>query len=269
MPLTGLLKEFIKLETYDMLIRAHLKLWLVILTALLCCGGCQKPTGHVTLNFSFVNDNSSLQLDTCVYQNAAGNLYEVNDVQYFISHVMLETSAGDWVEISDNQGIHYVDIRIPSTLSWRISDELATGQYRSIRFLFGLEGGQNTTGNFPNPPENNMSWPDVLGGGYHYMKINGRWVDETGVKNPFNLHLGRISNDNGTFSDNAFTVTLPLEGFHVLQNESSALNLQMNVNAWFSNPNIFDLNVFGGSIMQNREAQLLVRENGWNVFSVR
>lgn len=269
MPLTGLLKDFIKLETYDMLIRAHLKLWLVILTALLCCGGCQKPTGHVTLNFSFVNDNGSLRLDTCVYQNAAGNLYEVNDVQYFISHVMLETSAGDWIEISDNQGIHYVDIRIPSTLSWRISDELATGQYRSIRFLFGLEGGQNTTGNFPNPPENNMSWPDVLGGGYHYMKINGRWVDETGVKNPFNLHLGRISNDNGTFSDNAFTVTLPLEGFHVPQNESSVLNLQMNVNAWFSNPNIFDLNVFGGSIMQNREAQLLVRENGWNVFSVR
>ena len=269
MPLTGLLKEFIKLETYDMLIRAHLKLWLVILTALLCCGGCQKPTGHVTLNFSFVNDNGSLRLDTCVYQNAAGNLYEVNDVQYFISHVMLETSAGDWIEISDNQGIHYVDIRIPGTLSWRISDELATGQYRSIRFLFGLEGGQNTTGNFPNPPENNMSWPDVLGGGYHYMKINGRWVDETGVKNPFNLHLGRISNDNGAFSDNAFTVTLLLNGFSVPKNESSALNLQMNVNAWVSNPNVFDFNVFGGSIMQNREAQLLLCENGWNVFSVR
>ena len=43
----------------------------------------------------------------------------------------------------------------------------------------------------------------------------------------------------------------------------------MNVNAWFSNPYLFDFNVFGGSIMQNREAQEVLRANGWNVFGVK
>ena len=210
----------------------HRRLWVFVVLALLC-SACTKPTGHITLNFSFVVDSDPLQLDACLYQNAAGNLFEVNDVQFFISHVMLETASGEMVEITDNQGIHYTDIRIPNTLSWHVSDEIPAGGYKSIAFVFGLEGEQNTTGFFPNPPENNMSWPDVLGGGYHYMKINGRWIDEAGVS----------------------------------KGQTSSITLQMNVNAWFSDPYLFDFNEFGGSIMQNREAQMVLRANGHNVFS--
>lgn len=243
----------------------HRRLWVFVVLALLC-SACTKPTGHITLNFSFVVDSDPLQLDACLYQNAAGNLFEVNDVQFFISHVMLETASGEMVEITDNQGIHYTDIRIPNTLSWHVSDEIPAGGYKSIAFVFGLEGEQNTTGFFPNPPENNMSWPDVLGGGYHYMKINGRWIDEAGARQPFNLHTGKIANDTG-FADNTFTVTLPLEQFTVSKNSNSKLTLQMNVNAWFTNPYLFDFNEFGGSIMQNREAQMVLRANGHNVFS--
>ena len=203
-----------------------------------------------------------------MYRNAAGNLYEVNDVQFFISHVKLETASREIVEVADNQGIHYTDIRIPGTLSWSIADELPAEEYKSITFVFGLEEEQNTTGYFPNPPENNMSWPDILGGGYHYMKINGRWIDGSGVRQPFNLHSGRIATDNG-FADNTFTVTLPLSQFAIIHKETAELTLQMNVNAWFSNPYLFDFNVFGGSIMQNSEAQEVIRENGRDVFSVK
>jgi hypothetical protein len=241
---------------------------LAVLSTLLCCAGCHKPNGTINLNFSFVNDNDSLLLDSCIYRNAAGNLYEVNDVQYFISKVMLVDENGSTLEISDNQGIHYVDIRIPSTLTWRIPDEIPTSNYQSISFVFGLEGAQNVTGYFPNPPENNMSWPDMLGGGYHYMKINGRWIDDASVRQPFNLHTGKISNGN-SFSDNTFRVTLPLEQFTVSKEQTSSITLQMNINAWFSDPYLFDFNEFGGSIMQNREAQKALRANGYNVFSVR
>jgi hypothetical protein len=181
---------------------------------------------------------------------------------------MLETASGELMEIEDNQGVHYVDIRIPGTLSWQIADEFPNETFRSITFVFGLEGEQNTTGYFPNPPENNMSWPDMLGGGYHYMKINGRWIDPEGVRQPFNLHTGKIATDNG-FADNAFTVTLPLTNFSTLGKKTSEVTLQMDINAWFSNPNLFDFNHFGGSIMQNREAQEVLRENGWDVFGVK
>ena len=246
----------------------HRRPWVFVVLALLCSACTHEPSGHIKLNFSFVVDNDSLRLDTCMYRNAAGNLYEVNDVQFFISHVRLESSSGEMVEIADNQGIHYTDIRIPGTLSWSIADELPAEEYKSITFVFGLEGEQNSTGYFPNPPENNMSWPDVLGGGYHYMKINGRWIDGSGVRQPFNLHSGKIATDSG-FADNTFTVTLPLSQFAVGKNSSADLTLQMNVNAWFSNPYLFDFNVFGGSIMQNREAQEVLRANGRDVFGVR
>ena len=246
----------------------HKRPWIFVLLVLLCCACCRTPGSHIKLNFSFVVDNDSLRLDTCVYQNAAGNLYEVNDVQFFISKVMLETASGELMEIEDNQGVHYVDIRIPGTLSWQIADEFPNETFRSITFVFGLEGEQNTTGYFPNPPENNMSWPDMLGGGYHYMKINGRWIDPDSVRQPFNLHTGKITTANG-FADNTFTVTLPLTNFSTLGKKTSELTLQMNVNAWFTNPNLFDFNVFGGSIMQNREAQEVLRANGWDVFGVK
>ena len=239
-----------------------------VVLALLCSACTHEPAGHIKLNFSFVVDNDSLRLDTCMYRNAAGNLYEVSDVQFFISHVRLESSSGEMVEIADNQGIHYTDIRIPGTLSWSIADELPAEEYKSITFVFGLEGEQNSTGYFPNPPENNMSWPDVLGGGYHYMKINGRWIDGSGLRQPFNLHSGKIATDSG-FADNTFTVTLPLSQFAVGKNSSADLTLLMNVNAWFSNPYLFDFNVFGGSIMQNREAQEVLRANGRDVFGVK
>ena len=108
----------------------------------------------------------------------------------------------------------------------------------------------------------------MLGGGYHYMKINGRWIDGSSVRQPFNLHTGKIATDNG-FADNTFIVTLPLEQFAVIHKETAELTLQMNINAWFTNPNTFDFNVFGGSIMQNREAQQILRENGRDVFSVK
>lgn len=244
------------------------KLWLFLVPALLCCSCCRTPAGHIKLNFSFVVDNDSLWLDTCMYRNAAGNLYEVNDVQFFISHVRLETTSGEVVEIADNQGIHYTDIRIPGTLTWDIADIVPADEYKSISFVFGLEGDQNTTGFFPNPPENNMSWPDMIGGGYHYMKINGRWIDPDGVRQPFNLHTGKIATDNG-FANNTFTVTLPLSQFAVIHKETAELTLQMNINAWFSNPYLFDFNVFGGSIMQNRTAQEVLKANGVDVFRVK
>ena len=100
------------------------------------------------------------------------------------------------------------------------------------------------------------------------VKINGRWVDGSGVRQPFNLHSGKIATDSG-FADNTFTVTLPLSQFAVGKNSSADLTLLMNVNAWFSNPYLFDFKVFGGSIMQNREAQEVLRANGRDVFGVR
>ena len=45
---------------------------------------------------------------------------------------MTKKLIADW---TDN---HYVDIDIPSTLTWDVYDDIASGSYDSISFIFGF-----------------------------------------------------------------------------------------------------------------------------------
>lgn len=245
-------------------------LLLSLLPLLLFIQGCHKPTGKLNLSFVFSVDDNPLIFDSCIYVNYAGNHYEITDVQYFISEIELVDENGANVPLTNNMGIHYVDARIPSTLSWTAHNDLTCGKYKELRFVFGLRNANNITGLFPNPPENNMSWPQTLGGGYHYMKINGRWLNSQNAKQPFNLHLGKVSCNNcpSGSTDNVFSISTPIEGFVVTEKKTNTIKIKMDINKWFFGPNIFDFNIFGGAIMQDNYAQKILIENGNDVFSV-
>lgn len=247
--------------------------FLPYIALMLLAAACHKPTGNLALTFSASVDGQPLQQDTCIYHNAAGNQYAVTEVQYFISNVRLHKSDGSEYAITANNGAHYVDADIPGTLQWLPNDELPSGDYTSITFHLGLVPALNQTYFYPNPPENNMSWPAQLGGGYHYMKINGRWLNPAGGFTNFNLHTGigqqRDANDNIIgFIDNSFEVSIPLNDFRIEKGESTVLPIEMNINEWFKNPNVFDFNIFGGSIMQNQAAQEILKANGSSVFKI-
>lgn len=226
--------------------------------------GCRKPTGSLSVDFEFSVGDKPLSLDTLLYENAAGNRYEISDIQYFISEFTIYDEKGKHNYFSG--GTHYVDARMPNTLKWIIPHDITIGKYKQIAFVFGLKGNENFTGRFPNPPENNMSWPQTIGGGYHYMKINGRWIDGFSTKQPFNLHLGKIEEQN-KFVDNVFIVVVPVE-LSVYENQTTNIKIKMDVNEWFENPHIYDFNTFGGAIMQNTEAQKILNANGKSVFSI-
>ncbi|MBO7625219.1 MAG: hypothetical protein J6S82_07965 [Bacteroidales bacterium] len=254
---------------------ASLQRILFLLLFLFCFIGCKKPvpTGHLQIHFTTVVDEAPLQYDILDYLNDAGNHYEVNEVRYFISRVVLTTADGMQVSIADNDGIHYYDSDIPSTYNWLIADELPVGKYESLSFVFGLDAAQNVTGFFVNPPETNMAWPDPIGGGYHYMQINGKWLNASNELTPFCLHtgIGQTYQDGEIteFVHNFFTVTLPLASLEIPESTTSEITLAMNVNNWFRNPYVYDLDEWGGAIMQNQAAQEVLRANGKNVFSVR
>ena len=263
--------KFVIVETQNF---ASLQRILCLLVFLFCFIGCKKNdfTGRLQINFATEVDGIPIQYDVLNYVNDAGNHYEVNEVRYFISRVKLQKSDGTEVTIADNAGIHYYDSDILYTSNWLVSDELPVGKYENISFVFGLDETQNVTGYFVNPPEINMAWPDPIGGGYHYMQINGKWLSNRSNLTPFCLHtgIGQTYQDNELtgFVQNFFTVTLPLSSFEVKDSETSSLTLTMNVNNWFRDPNVYDFNVWGSAIMQNQAAQEVLKENGKNVFSV-
>jgi len=235
----------------------------------------EEKFASITLKFSHYNGGKLIEFDTMIYENEAGNKYLVNEIQYFISDVVLHKSDGEDILIDEWKDIHYIDTDILSTQTWKIPDKLAAGNYNSISFTFGISEAKNHTLMFLNPPERDMFWPEYLGGGYHYMKQNGKWLSDENTINPFDFHLGvgqiyHSYPDSITgFIQNYFQVNLPSSSFDLIENQTKEIEISMNTENWFRNPNIYDHNVYGGDIMQNQEAMNLACENGHNVFTVK
>ncbi len=249
--------------------------------------GCKKEpetatvastSGKIKIEFSHFIGGNSLVLNSNQYINEAGNHYEIYDLMYFVSDVKLYLHQKAPIMIDQWNAIHYVDAEIPSTLTWNVYDTIPQGVVDSVSFVFGISEQRNQSFMFVNPPESNMAWPDILGGGYHYMMINGKWTDTQQMQQPFDFHLGigQIYTDTITYNTNSITgfvqnyfeVTLPTPGLSITANNTSLLKLQMDVSSWFKTPHSWDFNYWGGSVMQRQRAMNVIKENGFNVFSV-
>jgi len=231
---------------------------------------CQKH-GNVEIQFTQTVDDKPVQTGQLIYLNAAGNLYQVDEVKYFVSRILLKSTSGKTLEITQDNGIHYVDNGISKTLRWLLS-EIPQGEYSAISFVFGLDEEDNKSNRFVNPPECNFSWPEVLGGGYHYMQINGKFLNNNGDLQNMNIHtgIGQIrgaDNEILQFVHNYFRVTLPVH-FSVMESNTTLITLNMEIQRWFDSPNLYNFNDFGPGIMQNQQAQQILKENGKNVFEV-
>jgi hypothetical protein len=238
--------------------------------------GNSSSTGALTLSFEHYADGMGLELDKMKYTNAAGNQYEVTEIQWFVSDITLVESDGNKMVLGGEEFAHYVDTNLPETFDWSLPDAIPAGDYSAIVMTFGIKGEKNIPLMYTDPPESDMLWPINLGGdqgGYHYMKLNGFWINKDGQREPFNFHLGvgqeRDVNNNITgFIQNWFEVTLPASAFSIAQGEIKRIAIRMNVEKWWENPNVYDHDVVGSRIMQNQEAMRMGVENGKNVFSI-
>ena len=161
--------------------------------------------------------------------------------------------------------------------SFMLADKIAPGSYDSVSFILGITEEKNKSNLFVNPPEMIMAWPAVLGGGYHYMMLNGKWKDTLGSLSPFNLHLGIGQLYSGNtyntdsiyaFVQNYFRVNLPGSAFTLRDKDSLVFNLTMHIDRWFDTPHVYDFNFWGGHIMQKQPAMQTISENGCDVFQI-
>jgi hypothetical protein len=221
---------------------------------------------------------SPLALDTLNYLNSSGDHYKVTDLQYFISDIVLHDHSGNIFEVKSDDGIHYIDARIPSSLFWFLSDDIPPGIYDSISFTFGINAVKNISNRFPNPPQRDMSWPDILGGGYHYMKLNLVWKKDSMSRTlPFNFHLGigQIYKGNSMNTDsitayvqNYFYVNIPASSFSISQGQTKFLEINMDLNHWFTGEYEFDFANHPDMMMQDEAAIHEACLNGHHAFSL-
>jgi hypothetical protein len=239
--------------------------------------------GKITFNFEHYIDGQPIEFDNMKYTNAAGNNYEVTNIQWFVSNITLHKKGGGVQVLNAWDLAHYIDTDIPKSMSWEVTDKVNVDDYQAISFTFGFRGGDNEPFMYVNYPESAMFWPLHLGGdsgGYHYMKLNGFWMNQQNLRSPFEFHLGvgqaqdangnRIKNPDGSyvFVQNWFDVTLDQSSFSIADKGHKEVTIRMNVDNWFKNPNVYDHNAFGADIMENQAAQIVAKANGIDVFSL-
>jgi hypothetical protein len=251
----------------------------------------------ISLNFQHTIDHIPFAKDQFLYTNKAGNVYMISDIQWFISDIQFTMSDGTIVRPESDQTFIYIDSDLPETSRIEFN-HLPAGQFQKISFTFGLDEVNNTSYRFVNPPESYMFWPEYLGGGYHYMKLNGKWIDMDNLEVPFNFHLGigqlpvenRLSSDTYfhfgsvenythcegftpplklpdvlSFVQNYFTVSQDIS-FELMPELTTKLFLEMQLDQWFDSKTVYDHNEWGGSVMQQQDVQQIARENGKSVF---
>jgi len=258
--------------------RSRITILLIVIAIFFNCQSENESPSFGKLIFEFGHQINGVDVryDQLIYENAAGNVYEITNIQWFMSDITLVNKNGNEFLLEGDDWIHYIDTDIPETQIWEIDQDIPTGEYVSIRFTFGIKGEKNIPNRFTDPPESNMLWPYHMGGdegGYHYMKLNGFWRSLNLERTPFNFHIGvgQIYNDQGEvieFVQNWFEKEIPSSSFSMPAEKTVRIAFKMNIENWFKNPHEYDHNQYGGKIMNNQEAMGKIKDNGIDVFSV-
>lgn len=193
--------------------------------------------------------------DSVNYYNAAGNKYDVETANFYISNVTLKTVGG--VIYSSNK-VFYIDPSIAAKSTFSL-DSIPPADYSEMTFLIGLDVDRNKTLALGSAMDNLvMAWPDAMGGGYHFMKLEGRYLDTLGVSRGYAIHLGK--------NENLVTAKITQNMHQKYWNHD--YSLYFNVNEVFANPYTYNLNFEESYTMSDSVAMLKIKNNMSDVFTI-
>lgn len=227
--------------------------------------GCKKEKGNIMpepaafgeVNFKmdYAVDAMPLYFDSLIYTNAAGNKYSVTKIHYYLSRLKLYTNGE--LKYSSND-IFYLDAASAKYGQFTLK-HIPAMQYDSVSFNIGLDKEQNISNSLPANNENIvMAWPDMMGGGYHFLKLEGHWHSQDGNAG-YAMHIGK----------NGFNIQTGTKGiFNIQTGKVLNLKMKMNVNEWFTSPNMYDLADDGVYSMGNDVLMKKLSENGRDVFHI-
>lgn len=236
---------------------------LALLAIPILWSGCDEDeeVSFIKINLNHHIGNTKAELNNTWYSCAAGHKFNVIRLKYYISRIKLHNSNG---KVFESETVHYCDIEKPSTRVITFT-EIPNGEYTRLSFVFGLDDKMNVNGGLPNTTTNiNMEWPIPGDRGYHYMKLEGKYnVFGNGTIKAYNIHTGATRGNQ-----NFLEFDLPLKQPIQLNKNQWEINLVMDINEWLQNPLIYNFEDFGADIMENQDAQIIIKKNGADLFSI-
>jgi len=234
----------------------------------------EVDTYQATFRMAQKSNGIDLQLNTSnkPYSNEAGQDFMVTRLRYLISDISFHKADGSCFTI---EGYHFVDLSDTSTLTYSPSMEVPAGTYEKVSFKFGFDRLDNVNGAYPDLNAVSWAWPSGiggtpnLGGGYHFMQLEGMFDSIPGTEKRFLTHMGTARNNTvspTTYEDNHF-VAYPTISPLTIDNDFE-LSIVMNVEQWYEDPYQWDFNVYDVMIMPNYDAQRKLNLNGPTVFTI-
>lgn len=219
--------------------------------ALFAVTACKKNNekNELQLELHYRVDSFPLLFDTLLYHCNAGYNYKVTRLHYYLSGFVFTMADGS---VYNHNEVYYVDARQASMNTINLPS-FPKGTCSKLNFYIGIDSLKNKTDLLPPTFNNiNMGWPDDMGGGYHFMKLEGHYLDSA-VSKGFAMHIGK----------NQFLVPIEINNPSII---SGKLSLTMNINEWFRNPYIYDFKLHGSYSMNSDSAMQRLSANGKDVF---
>ncbi|QTE21277.1 MbnP family protein [Polaribacter cellanae] len=219
---------------------------------------CVNPP-FINLKFTHNWDGvplTNLDFNKLKFTTENGEKVSIERLRYLISNINL-TGFKNYilVNVGENSGteISILDVK--------------DGIY-DLTFRFGLSNEENIDGKYQFLNSVNFDVPTMLGGGYHFMQFDGKYINDNNQKTGFNYHTIRAVDKTDPadlkFEDTSFEINLG----KVLIKGNTEIEVKVNIAEWFKNPNLWNLNELDTNLMGNFEAQKMMSANGKSVFSL-
>lgn len=235
----------------------------ILLIAVLCFlfFSCRKDdaitgassVGKLNIQTEYFCGDTALLFDSIRFRTGAGELISVSKLEYFISDIALHHSGG----VYRVPGSYYLNAANKDYQKISAGG-IPYGDYDGISFILGVDSLHNVPDGLPGSIVNNeMFWPVQMGGGYHFMKLEGKCNDSSNISG-YAIHLGKNANVI------RFIFTMP---FKISQNEAEFI-LRMDILEWFNNPYQYSLKKDGRYTMASDYLMSLIAGNGSDVFDL-
>lgn len=234
-------------------------LLLIGVCTLFTLSACRKelvlpPVTTLRIDLQHKVGSVHLAFDSLMYENKAGESYSVTKLNYYLSGICFYKNR-QLVFTVDT--IAYIDART-GRYSFRIAD-IPAFTYDSVSYFIGVPLPYNEHGKLTSTYENvAMEWPDMMGGGYHFLKLEGHWKD-TGSISGYAIHLGT----NACLVKGGHKIS-----GHTRQGVENVIGLSMDINEWLEAPHTYSFKSDGVYTMGDAILMQRISENGRDVIKV-
>ena len=241
----------------------------MIALVVISCKNDDDSNTPVNVDFLFTHnwDGSEIEnsdFEVIQYTNAHGEELSLSKLVYLISDITFKNSNGDVYDAGD---YNLINVREGTHLTFTPNVQVPPGEY-TVSFTFGFDDEDNIDGVYQDLNSADGGWnvPMMMGGGYHFMRMEGKFIDVTSAEIGYAYHTIRANDMNTdpiTLQDTSFEVNLGL----ITIGNNTEIEVKMNIAEWYDNPNLWDLNELYTVLMPNFNAQVMMSENGSTVFS--